>query len=363
MMNNDNQHDPTDDDHALRGVLGSMELGDLCELVDEPGPFATVLLNSPSRFADADDRLATRWRTARRTLENDWRDERLASLDDLVDGIAHDDGEAIAIVQAASGVTLTASLGEPLTADVAYVDALPRLATIIEDRQRTLPHIVVVTDRTGADIVAFDGGSVVDADEVTGSTLHVHRGHPGGWSQRRFQQRAENTWEQNANVVADAVTRLAREVDPVVICIAGDVRAKNLVADALDSGTNAPVVLLDAGDPEGISDEVVRIVSDQVARAQRTLITRLRDGLHDGNATGFDGIFDALLEGRVDTLLVHDDDSDEPRVSGASADDVGDARAVDSAIRAALRSDADIVVVPGIAAMGGPVAGLLRWST
>ena len=36
--------------------------------------------------------------------------------------------------------------------------------------------------------------------QVDGDELHIHRPHQGGWSQRRFQQRAENQWEANAQV-------------------------------------------------------------------------------------------------------------------------------------------------------------------
>jgi len=69
-------------------------------------------------------------------------------------------------------------------------------------------------------------------------------------------------------------------------------------------------------------------------------------------------IVDALREGRVDTLLVHDD-----LASGHEANPtwLDGARLVDRAIVAALATDAEIFVVPNLAMMGGPLAATMRW--
>jgi hypothetical protein len=60
---------------------------------------------------------------------------------------------------------------------------------------------------------------------VEGEELHVTRSASGGWSQRRFQQRAENRWQQNAGAVAEALTRLVDQVHPRLVVVTGDVRA------------------------------------------------------------------------------------------------------------------------------------------
>lgn len=64
---------------------------------------------------------------------------------------------------------------------------------------------------------------------------------------------------------------------------------------------------------------------------------------------------DALRDGRVARLLVHDDGGpgDPAATDGA--------RLVDRAIVAALASDAEILVVPQLAMMDGPVAATMRW--
>lgn len=347
---------------VVRSVTAAIDLTDLRSLVERPGPFLTVLVPSPSALDDAQQRLDIRWRNVRSELDGRWPDERIAELDALIEEIPHHGGAGIAIVQPSEGDALVDFLIEPVARTVVHVDPLPRLATVVESRQRTLPHIVVDADRTGATILAFDGTSLVAEDDVEGETLHIHRNRQGGWSHRRYQQRAENQWEQNADDVAEAVVDFASQFDPVLIAVAGPVRARSMIAEALaDRVADDLVVPIDAGDADGIGDEVVRLLSDHVARAQRTLAERLRDGLAQDTAANADGTIDALVAGRVETLLVDDDDADEPVLDGSRLGGPAGARMVDAAIRAALLSDASVVVMPSVAAMEGRIASLLRW--
>ena len=196
-------------------------------------------------------------------------------------------------------------------------------------------------------------------ETVEGSTVHIHRGHPGGWSQRRFQQRAENTWEDNARQVADAVAALARQVDAELVACRGDIRAQTFILDSLPADVADIAVRIDAGSPDGIADEVVRLLSTIVAERVTAAAEQVRAGLAAGTAsTDTDTIIDALREGRVDTLLVHDDatapDDADPRWPDG-------ARLVDRAIVGALATDAEILVVPQLAMMDGPLAATMRW--
>jgi len=136
--------------------------------------------------------------------------------------------------------------------------------------------VVVETGRAGADLTAFDGGTVLATETVDGDTEHIHRRHPGGWSHRRFQQRAENTWEGNAHHVADAVAVLARKVDAELVAVAGDVRAQTFVLGALPTELSDLAVKIEADSPAGIAEEVVRLLSDQVAAHVVALADQLR---------------------------------------------------------------------------------------
>jgi hypothetical protein len=332
---------------------------DLKAVTNESDWFVTITIPTPSNLDDARARFELEWRNARRKLSAGWDDDELDQLDELIGGLRHGGGAALVVVHARHGSTLVEVLDEPVSASTVHEGPLPRWATVIEARQRVLAHVVVEADRVGADLTAFDGGDVLAAQTVDGSTLHIHRGHPGGWSQRRFQQRAENTWEDNARQVADAVATLARKVDAQLIAVAGDIRAQTFILESLPAEFADVTVRIDAGSPAGIADEVVRQLSTIVAERVTAAAELVRAGLTSGTASiDASAIIDALGEGRVDTLLVHDDGTPGDRVDPTWRDG---ARLVDRAIVAALATDAEILVVPHLAMMDGPLAATMRW--
>jgi len=338
------------------------QFADLRRIVDAAGPFLTVTLPIPSDVDDAQHRFEVRWKNARREIESSrWDTDDIDDLDDVVMALPHDGGAGLVIVRASDGTTLVEFLDEPVAEHVGE-DAAPRLAQVIEARQRSIAHIVVETDRAGADLHAFDGGEILRTDEIEGDTEHIHRGHPGGWSQRRFQQRAENTWERNADDVAEAIVELDRRVGAELVFVTGDVRARHLVHDALPESVRSRTRLIDEGSADGIAEAVVRLLSDHVARRIRDLAGMLRDRLGTGTAsTDADDILDSFELGRVEHLLVHDDGNDDAVTDRDIGTIPAGTRVVDAAIAAALRSDAAITVVPNLAVLDHPVAALYRW--
>src|SRR5439155_12882234 len=61
----------------------------------------------------------------------------------------------------------------------------------------------------------------------------IRKAAPGGWSQRRYQTRAENSWEHHARDIADAVTGMCNQVRAQVVAVGGDVRAVQLLEERL----------------------------------------------------------------------------------------------------------------------------------
>jgi hypothetical protein len=344
-------------------MSSTSQLADLRKLIDVDGPFVTVAIPTPSELDDAQHRFETSWKNARRELEaSRWDADDLTELDAFVATLPHDGGASLVVMRAADGTTLAEFLDEPIHEMVVVESVLPRLALVIEARQRAIPHLVVEADRAGADIHAFDGGRVLETDQVEGDTEHIHRGAPGGWSQRRFQQRAENTWERNADDVAAQIVQMSEQHQPEMIFIAGDVRAQNMVLESLPERQRDMTSLIEAGSPEGVADEVVRLLSDHVARGAKDLVERLKQRDGTGTAsTDVDDILACLDEGRVEHLLVNDDGSDGPVTTEPHGATPAGTRVVDAAIAAALRTDADVTVIPRVAALDGPIAALYRW--
>jgi hypothetical protein len=111
-----------------------------------------------------------------------------------------------------------------------------------------------------------------------------------------------------------------------------------------------------------VAEEVVRLTADHTASETREVLQRFREAVGTGTgAATADATLDAFEEGRVELLLVHDDDGDEPTVRRDRSIAPPGARLVDAAVAGALRTDAGIRVVPGAALGESPVGAILRW--
>lgn len=175
---------------------------------------------------------------------------------------------------------------------------------------------------------------------------------------------AENTWEDNADSVVDAVATMIDEIQPVVVAIAGDVRAKSLIEDGLGDRTSTEIVLLDSGDADGITADVLRLVDDRHARFLRAALEALRAADGTGTLRSGHDVVEPLQQGRVATLYVHDvaDHArgaiDDERVASF---DAPNRRLVDRALSDALETGATVVVTPNVGELVEGVAAVLRW--
>lgn len=326
----------------------SAHVTDLRGLVERDGPFLTAIIPTRSDLTGAAERLRVQTRNALRDAPSEW-DADVEAMASEVAALAHGDGAALIAIRPKGGPSFYEFIADAVHRPSMSAGSLPRLAPLIEARQRTIPHVVVETDLSGADIAAFDGGAVVAHEQVSGETDVIHRGHPGGWSQRRFQQRAENTWDENARDVAVTVESIVRDVAARVVFVTGPTRAKSMLVTLLEE-RNVPVHAIDAGDADGIADEIVRQVADVHATDTKAVLDEANERF-DHRADSARHVESALAEGRVDTLLVHD----------AAGDGVDEDRLVDRCIAAALGTDATIRVVPKVALLDEGVAAILRW--
>lgn len=353
---------------------------DVKTLISRPGPAATIVLPTPSNTRDADDQLDVRWRNARtRLAEQGTPEAELDELDAVAGRVEPGQGAAVVIIKSGDDDPAWVEyLDDAVTHALAVRGELPRLGPVLESRQRSVAHVIVVADRVGADVIAVDAGSELESAEVEGSELHIHRGHPGGWSQRRFQQRAENAWEANAGDVAQVVVDMAERVEPRFIAIAGDVRAVTFLLEQLPDELADISQKLDGQSPDLIADQTVRAAADIVARDTVAILETYNEAAGQGHAaTDAAETLAALSEGRVDTLLVHDDPDDDrtarferPGLACSILDrdatdplpaDAATGRLVDVAIRSALLSDAAIRFVPAHAGSSDGLGATLRW--
>jgi release factor family 2 len=366
---------------------------DIAAAFDGPGPFVTVYLGTEAAVEQAAQQSELRWKNLRRQLKEDGAaPEALAAVDPLVPD-AHHRGRTLAVVADATGLRLVRHEPEPPARDVGWVAPLPRVGPFIEWAQTAVPHLVVLADRVGADIVVFTRradsfgageAAVVSVGEESGDDPVLRKTNPGGWSQRRYQKRAENLWEQNAKAVADQVASLADETGARLIVVAGDVRALQLLREHLPARTAELLREVDGSRAPGsgldeIADDVVKLAATLVAEDTVELLRQFKEerGQRDLAVEGAKNTIEALAAARVDTLLIHDDPDDdrtawfgpEPGMVAQTKRALTElglpkpqkARLVDVAIRAAFTTGAAVRIVPSVGSVKQGIGAILRF--
>jgi hypothetical protein len=242
--------------------------------------------------------------------------------------------------------------------------AIPDVVPVLAWLQRHPPYLVVVTDRTGAEVTTVPGGGAGGSTRtVVGPDDEIERNAPGGWSQPRYQRRAEDSWQHNAATVAEVVTRELRDLPTTLLLVAGDVRAVQLLRDHLPPLVRrrlTPRHLPGGRSRDGSADvrraAIRAAVDGYVADTTLAALDRFHDSDPHHVVEGIPATLAALAAGRVGTLFVADDPGDErtawfgPDVLCAAdrhaiTGTVVRGRLVDVAVRAALRTDAEVRVV------------------
>jgi hypothetical protein len=363
----------------------AVRAAELAELAGGRGPFATVVLATEADVDNAAQRTEVRWKTARDELAQAGAPEELLTALDPVLPEAHLEGDGLALVARADGTLHVEHLATPPRTELVRWATLPSLVPVLEWRQGSPPHVVVVADREGADIVAVrrDGPDV--RHEAGGEDAAISKVRAGGWSNRRYQDRAENTWERNADDAAAKIATLAQRVGARLVIVAGDVRAVALLRDALPQEVAELVREADGGrSPDGsapvLAAHAARLLDEAVADDTRAVLAKFAEerGQGDRAADGADETLEALAAAQVDVLLVAADDPDDDRTAwfgpgpvhvsatGTGLRDLGvdepvRGRLVDVAVRAALGTRAGVRVVPSDAGVTDGIGAILRW--
>jgi hypothetical protein len=359
---------------------------DLAELVSRPGPFASVYLVTEGAIDNAAQRAEQRWKTLRGDLG------RAGAPDDLLDTIeehvaeAHLEGDALAAFATAGAAAHIEHGRDAPLEDHAIWAPLPAVVPILQWRQSSPASLSVLADRTGADLIVLRSGEPDVHRQAGGDDDPLTKSAAGGWSQRRFQQRAENTWENNAEDVATEVAALVERFDPRVVAVAGDVRAVELIQGALPPSVADRVAVIDGarsddGSSQQITDAIAGLVAEAVDADTAAFLEKFAEemGQSDRAADGAAATVAALARGQVDVLLVQEDADpgrsaffgDEPTQLGLTSADIEamgmdeprEAPLVDVAVRAALGTGAGVRVVPPESGLTDGLAAILRWSS
>jgi hypothetical protein len=363
---------------------------EIARVFEADGPFTSVYMDTERDVEQAADRVALRWKNLRGSmLAAGLPEGTVASIDPLVGG-SQMAGATLAVIAAVDGPRYVANLPDPPPRDTLLRHgALPDVLPLLAAAQAAVPHVAVLTDRTGADMAARGvADDEARAERVEGRvTPHLHKAQAGGWSQPRFHHRAEAIWESNASEVADALTRLVDRVRPRFVAAAGDVRALQLLREQAPKRVRELLTVVggEYGSLEAVFAEADKLAGATVEADNRALVDRLAEELGQaavpraergdradedvpgaGRGTraveGAAATLAALARGQVATLLLTGLFLDDQRTAwfGPAPTDVAadrdalvglgvpgpvEGRLVDVAVRAALGTGAEVRVL------------------
>jgi hypothetical protein len=371
-------------DHTGVTPPGALSAPDLADIVLGPGPFLTVYLATEAAIDNAAQRSELGWKDLRKDLEGQGVDDAiLAAVDPLVPD-AHLEGECLVVIAGSHGLLHVSHQPDLPARDVGRWGPLPMIGPLLEWRQSQVPHVVALVDRKGGDLFAFRPGAPDEHTEVKGAEDPIHKPKVGGWSQKRYQRRAEHTWDANAHDVAQAIAELVDEEQSRFVAVGGDVRAVELLKEALPKRVaelvhDIPGTRAADGSVDESVEQVTRLVATTVAADTKDLLAKFREerGQADRAADGPADTLAALSKSQVEVLLVHADPDDTRTawfgreaipVAERSTDltdlDVPDAQdgpLVDVALRAALGTGAGIRMIPGAGGPDDGIGAILRW--
>jgi Bacterial archaeo-eukaryotic release factor family 2 len=264
---------------------------EIARVFQADGPFTSVYLDTEGDVEQAADRVALRWKNLRGSmLAAGVPEATVAAIDPLVEG-SHMAGATLAVIAAVDGPRYVANLPDPPPRDTLLRHgALPDVLPLLAAAQAAVPHLAVLTDRTGADMAARGvADDEARAERVEGRvTPHLHKPQAGGWSQPRFHHRAEAIWESNASEVADALARLVDQVRPRFVAAAGDVRALQLLREQAPKRARELLCVVggEHGSLEAVFAEADKLAAATVEADNRALLDRLAEELGQAADSG-----------------------------------------------------------------------------
>jgi release factor family 2 len=295
-----------------------MRLETLRPLYDHQPPFASVYLDMSRNTERAVGEIPRRWNAVAEQLADQGCDPTtIARLGTAIrEHPARPGRHGLAAFAADREVLLVEEVPNPLPTPVGTIGPLPDVMPLVIQRGRQVPYLRVVVDHVGADLDGATAGGLTRGAAVHGDETGVHKAQPGGWSQPRYQRRAENTWQRNATAAVQAVVDLATETGAEVLVVAGDPQSRPLLIEHLPAWWRARVVTTDLGsrapgaDPAALDEATRTAVADLDAVRTSGLLDRYHEQRGAGGpVSGPGAVVAALQRGQADTVLLADDAS------------------------------------------------------
>jgi peptide subunit release factor 1 (eRF1) len=199
-------------------------------------------------------------------------------------------------------------LDAPLDEHLLVIGAVPHIYPLVRLVDQYPRYASVLVDTHRARILVFGLGAVERREQVTG--VKTRRSSMGGWSQARYQRRAENFHLHHVKEVVATLDRVVAEDNIQHVIVAGDDSVVAILRDELPKHLAAKLVDVLALDREADDDAVIEATlsalrqRDGETDAER--VAQLVDAWQAGGlgVMGPEATLRALEMGQVDELLI-----------------------------------------------------------
>jgi hypothetical protein len=292
-----------------------MRLDFLRPLYGCQGPFDAIYLDTSRTDQRGATEVELRWRRLAELLagQGATRDE-LAPVDALVrDPASAAPGQAVFLAE--GRIAYAEALPNPPRRQTARRSPLPHVMPLLAQRGENVPHLRVIADHTGADVLVIAAGSPRELT-VEAETWPLQKTAQGGWSQKRYERNVELTWERNALAVAKVIDDEVRRLGAELVVLAGDPKSRTLIRDRVGKEAAERIVMAEHGGRGAgagqrlFAKEVEAVLDEHLARRRARVLGVYGD--YRGTGLAVDGLGEtvrALRERRVGHLLIVDDPS------------------------------------------------------
>jgi peptide subunit release factor 1 (eRF1) len=199
-------------------------------------------------------------------------------------------------------------LDTPLDEHWLFIGAVPHLYPLARLVDQYPRYAAVVLDTNSARIFVFGLSTVERTAEVTNEK--TRRGSVGGWSEARYQRRADNMHLHHVKEVVDTLDRIvaAEQIDHIIVAgdeVAVPILRRELPAQLSDKLID--VIRLEKGAPvPDVLSATLDVMKGQDATTDTERVQQLLDEWRSGGlgVAGPEATLRALQLGQVDELLI-----------------------------------------------------------
>ncbi|MFG2294541.1 hypothetical protein [Streptomyces sp. NPDC048603] len=359
-----------------------MRLSFLEPLYTEPGPFASVYLDTSRDVEHPDRAIAQRWHRLREKLSRQGADRPLLGvLEEAVGADAEVPGMHGQAIFAANGsLVLDGELPSPPARDSARYGTLPEAMPLINQHLPEIPYLALVVHYGGLPTAETHGWVKVEAESGTWPASAVTPG------ERLHRRVPVATWHHSAARLGHLLDAWARRTHADALVVAGDQWAGNVLVRRLPHAVRDKVIRVGGPTPTDtgralLEPQLGSVFRGRMAAHDQDLVNIFigRRALGGPAAEGLAAAVAALQRGQVAALLLnHPPDASlrlwtgphptqlaltEEELLSCGVRAPREEPADEALVRALVATAAELVVVPeDVLGLDGGVGALLRYA-